>query len=58
MLLNATKWQGYSFYDFWVIKRKPREGGKLELTPPRLRLTVILHSLQRKKGKTLILFNL
>ena len=23
MLLNAAKFQGYSFYRFWVIKRKP-----------------------------------
>ena len=24
ILLNAAKFQGYSFYRFWVIKRKPR----------------------------------
>ena len=23
MLLNAAKFQGYSFYHFWVIKEKP-----------------------------------
>ena len=28
MLLNAAKWQGYSFYRFWVIKGRPiGEGG-------------------------------
>ena len=34
MLLNAAKFQGYSFYGFWVIKRKPTEEGKI--TPPPL----------------------
>ena len=32
MLLNARKCQGYGFYRFWVIKRKPTGGGKI--TPP------------------------
>ena len=27
MLLYAAKVQGYSSYFFWVIKRKPTEGG-------------------------------
>ena len=27
MLLNAAKCQGYGFYCFWVIKRKPTGGG-------------------------------
>ena len=27
MLLNAAKFQGYSFYRFWVIKGKPTGGG-------------------------------
>ena len=28
MLLNSTKYQGYSFYRFWVIKGNPEgEGG-------------------------------
>ena len=26
MLLNAAKWQGYSYYRFWVIKGKPTGG--------------------------------
>ena len=26
MLLNAAKWQGHSFYRFWVIQGKPTEG--------------------------------
>ena len=33
MLLNAAKWQGYSFYRFWVIRGKPR-GGKITLPSP------------------------
>ena len=39
MLLNAAKCQGYSFYRFWVIKRKPTRGDKNTFPPPpRLRL--------------------
>ena len=38
MLLNAAKYQGYSFYRFWLIKRKPTEGVKSPLPPPRLGL--------------------
>ena len=37
MLANATKWQGYSFYRFWVIKGKSTgcgEGGWNYLSPP------------------------
>ena len=38
MLLNPAKFQGYSFYRFWVIKVKPSgEGGKI-IPPPRLGL--------------------
>ena len=29
MLLNAVKFQGYSFYRFWIIKGKPTGGGKI-----------------------------
>ena len=32
MLLNAAKFQGYSFYRFWVIKGKPTGGGG-KITP-------------------------
>ena len=32
-LLNATKFQGYSFYLFWVIKGNPTRGGKIILPP-------------------------
>ena len=32
ILLNAAKFQGYSFYYFWVIKEKPT-GGRVKLTP-------------------------
>ena len=34
MLLNAAKFQSYSFYRFWVIKRKPTGGVKLPPAPP------------------------
>ena len=36
MLLNAAKFQGYSFYRFWVIKEKPTGGG--DKTTPQSRL--------------------
>ena len=34
MLLNAAKFQGYSFYRFWVIKEKPTGGEEGKITPP------------------------
>ena len=34
MLLNAAKFQSYSFYRLWVIKRKPTGGVKLPPAPP------------------------
>ena len=34
-LLNAAKFQGYTFYRFWVIKGKPAgAGGAGKITPP------------------------
>ena len=33
MLLNAAKFQCYSFYRFWVIKEKPTGGGGGKITP-------------------------
>ena len=39
MLLNAAKFQGYSLYRFWVIKRKST-GGKITPAPPRLGLNI------------------
>ena len=33
MLLNTAKFQGYSFYRFWVIKEKPTRGVKFPLNP-------------------------
>ena len=39
MLLNAAKFHGYSFYYFWVIKRKTT-GGKIPHAPPRLGLKI------------------
>ena len=41
--LNAAKYQGYSFYRFWVINIKPTKRMKLPLAPspsPRLRQIV------------------
>ena len=37
MLVNASKYQGLSFYHFWVIKGKPTGVVKLP-QPPRLGL--------------------
>ena len=34
MLLNAAKFQGYSFYRSWVINGKPTGGGGVKLPPP------------------------
>ena len=34
MLLNAAKFQSYSFYRSWVIKGKPTGGVKLSPPPP------------------------
>ena len=37
ILLNAAKFQGYSFYRFWVIKEKLTGGrGEGKITPPPL----------------------
>ena len=33
VLPNAAKCQGYSFYCFWVIKRKPTGWGERKITP-------------------------
>ena len=33
MFVNVAKFQGYSFYRFWVIKEKPT-GGKINSLPP------------------------
>ena len=41
ILLNAAKFQGYSFYRFWVIKGKPNGGGgggKITTPPPQTRV--------------------
>ena len=34
MLLNASKYQGYSFYRLAVIRGKPTTGGKITILPP------------------------
>ena len=45
MLLNVAKFQGYSFYHFWVIKGNPtgRGGVKSPPPPPRLGLRVQMY---------------
>ena len=43
MLLNAAKFQGYSFYRFCVIKGKPTDWGRgVKPPPPRLGLNQLL----------------
>ena len=39
ILLKAAKFQGYSFYYFWVIKGKPTGGG-VKLAPPHTQIRV------------------
>ena len=34
MSLNAAKYQGFSFYNFWVIKGKPIGGGNSYIYQP------------------------
>ena len=43
MLLNAAKFQRYSFYRFWVIKGKPTWGGGGEITPPPTQIRVKIY---------------
>ena len=46
MLLNAVKFQGYSFYRFWIIKGKPTGGrGKINPTPTQIRVNDMLTKL-------------
>ena len=48
MLLNATKYRGYSFYRFWVITEKPT-GGKITSPPPPLsQITVKINKSEKK----------
>ena len=44
-LLNSVKIQGYSFYCFWVIKRKPTGKGEGKLPHPttKIRVNLINH---------------
>ena len=59
MLLNAAKFQGYSFYCFWVIKGKPTGGGGGGvILPPRLGLNVDPSNLVLWKPITLRLMTL
>ena len=43
MLLNAAKCKAYSFYSFWVTKRKPKGGwrGEVELFPTQVRVKLL-----------------
>ena len=43
MLLNATKYQRYSFYRFWVSKGKPTGGG---VYPPLIRVKCLQYALR------------
>ena len=39
MSLNVAKLHGYSFYCFWVIKRKPTRGGRgIKLLPTKIKV--------------------
>ena len=44
ILLNTAKFQGYSFYRFWVIKGKPTEGEENYSPPSTPRLGLIIGS--------------
>ena len=58
MLANATKWQGYSFYHFWVIKGKSTgcgEGGWNYLSPPAPHIHTHPHTQIRVKGSISLL---
>ena len=48
MLLNAAKFQGYSFYRFWVIKGKPTRGVKLPPTQIRVNVNTEIQSFARQ----------
>ena len=48
MLLNAAKFQGYSFYRFWVIKGKQTKGRVILTTPTEIRVKSLWN---RKEGR-------
>ena len=53
MLLNAAKFQDYSFYRFSVIKGKPTGGMKLPPFPPRTQIRVKFRK-EQNNGEWLI----
>ena len=61
MLLNTAKYEGYSFYRFCVIKRKPTGGGGrggVKLPPPRLGLrdfALVVHKIFRETNISYLL---
>ena len=57
VLLNVAKCQGYSFYRFWVVKKKPT-GGDYP-SPPRIRLNQLIKSTGKcsPKAKTCFSFS-
>ena len=57
MLLNAAKYQGYSFYRFWVIKGKAARGRKITLTS-RLGLNLLANPETAYKQSNKILFEI
>ena len=53
MLLNVEKCQGYSFYYFWIIKRKTKGGNKIT-PPPRLMALTLSRNLNPLRKRTFI----
>ena len=50
MLLNAAKFQGYSFYRFWAVKKKPTKGAvKLPPPPTQIRFNRLWKALKRTR---------
>ena len=44
MLLHAAKYQGHSFYRFWVIKGKPKVGSKITPSATQIRVKTFIFS--------------
>ena len=55
-LLNASKFQGYSFYRFWVIKAKPTGGRIITTTTPLPHPTTHIHTQIRVKTDNCMLY--
>ena len=58
MLLNASKYQGYSFYRLAVIRGKPTRGGKITRSNPKQmfqRLPIVLAKVKAVKNSQSLL---